>query len=70
MRDGVTFVGVVGRDCAEIENIIDELTVGDGTRTPYFMLTSSHPSETVAEVVEFAKALTGEFEGDVCLVEV
>lgn len=25
MRDGVSFVGVVGLDCAKIENIIDDL---------------------------------------------
>lgn len=70
MRDGVAFVGVVGHDCAMIEDIIDELVVGDGSREPYFMLTSSHPDETVAYAVEFAEALTGEYTGDVHVIEV
>jgi len=70
MRDGVSFVGVVGQDCAKVEDIIDELVVGDGTREPYFMLTSSHPDETIAEAVEFAQSLTGEHAGDVHVIEV
>ena len=32
IRDGVIFVGVVGEDCARVEDIIDELVVGDGRR--------------------------------------
>jgi hypothetical protein len=62
IRDGVRFVAVVGVDCARVEDIIDELVVGDGTRD-YDLLTSSHPGETVAEVVAFAKALTLGLEG-------
>ena len=70
MRDGVSFVGVVGQDFAKVEDIIDELVVGDGTREPYFMLTSSHPDETVAEAVEFARSLTEEYAGEVHVIEV
>ena len=56
IRDGVMFVGVVGEDCSRVEDIIDELVVADGTRD-YDLLTSSHPNETVDEVVQFAKGL-------------
>ncbi|MGE3311229.1 MAG: hypothetical protein AB7O66_14770 [Limisphaerales bacterium] len=70
MRDRVTFVGVVGQDCCNVEEIIDEIVVGDGTHEPYSMLTSSHPGESVAEAVEFAKSLTDEFAGDVQVVNV
>ena len=70
MRDGVAFVGVVGRDCARIEDIIDELVVGDGTCEPYWLLTSSHPDETVADAVEFAESLTGEYAGEIHIIEV
>lgn len=70
MRDGVAFIGVVGPDCAKVEDIIEELVVGDGTREPYFMLISSHPDETVAEAVEFAQSLTDEYAGEVYLIEV
>lgn len=31
LADGVIFVGVVGGDCSRVENIIDELVVGDGS---------------------------------------
>lgn len=69
IRDGVIFVGVVGKDCAKLEDIIDELVVGDGERD-YHMLTSSHPNESVEDAVRFAGSLTGEFEGEVHVVEV
>ena len=68
IRDGVSFVGVVGPDCAKVEDIIDELVVGEGERD-YHILTSSHPAESVQQAVEFAQALTGEFKGEVQIVE-
>ena len=68
IRDEVSFVGVVGTDCSKVEDIIDELVVGDGTRD-YDILTSSHPNETLKQAVEFAKSLTGDFGGEVQVVE-
>jgi len=68
IRGGVVFVGVVGPRCTELEDEVDELCVGDGSN-PYFMLTSSHPGETLAEAVEFAEGLSGDFSGPVSVVE-
>jgi hypothetical protein len=68
IRDGVIFVGVVGEECEKIEDIIDEIVVGDGSRD-YPMFTSSHVGESVEEAVQFAEALNGEFEGETCIVE-
>ena len=70
IRDGVIFVAVVGKDCAKVEEIIDELVVGNGDRD-YDLLTSSHPDESVEDAVQFAKSLTLEFEGqEVEIVEI
>jgi len=66
--DGVIFVAVVGIDASRIEDIIDELCVGDGSN-PYSMLTSSHERETLSEAVSFSESLTLEFTGDVQVVE-
>ncbi|HWQ92539.1 MAG TPA: hypothetical protein VN673_12775 [Clostridia bacterium] len=68
VRDGVVFVGVVGPDCAKVEDIIDELVVGDGSRG-YDLLTSSHPEETIEQAVAFAHSLSGDLKGDVQIVE-
>ena len=68
IRDGVTFVAVAGVDASLIEDVVDEVCVGDGTR-PYEMLTSSHPGESLAVVVEFAKSLGLEYAGPVEVVE-
>lgn len=62
IRDGVMFVAVVGKDCSRVEDIIDQLVVGDGSRD-YDLLTSSHPDASIEAAVEFAKSLTLEFEG-------
>jgi ABC-type thiamin/hydroxymethylpyrimidine transport system permease subunit len=64
----VIYIGVVGKDASLIEDIIDEICVGDASNV-YDMLTSSLPNETLAEAVEFAKELRLEFSGDVQVVE-
>jgi hypothetical protein len=64
----VVYVGVVGKDAAKLEDVIDELCVGDGTN-PYFMLTASHPNESLREAVEFAESLKDEHAGPVQVVE-
>jgi hypothetical protein len=68
IQDGVKFVGVVGEDCAKIEDIIDEIVVGDGGEDR-FILTSSHPAASLSEAVEFAHSLTEEYAGEVQVVE-
>lgn len=68
IRDGVTFVAVTGKDASLIEDVIDELCVGDGSE-PYSMLTSSHPDDSLATVVAFAESLDLEFSGPVEVIE-
>jgi hypothetical protein len=65
IRDGVMLVAVVGKDCARIEDAVDAVVEDSG----HFVLTSSHPDETLDEAVEFARCLTGEYAGDVEIVE-
>jgi hypothetical protein len=62
IRDGVRLIAVVGEDCERIEDIIDELVVGDGSRD-YDLLTSSHPGESLEAVVAFANDLALELAG-------
>lgn len=66
-RDGVLFVGVVGKDCDLIEDIIDELCSGNDLS--YSLRTSSHVDESVEQAVSFARGLSGEFAGEVQVVE-
>ena len=68
IRDGVGYVGVVGKDCAKIEQIIDEIIVGDGSRG-YFMLTVSHPGMTVQDAITEAGYLATSVDGDVHVVD-
>ena len=65
MRDGVRFVGVVGPDCVDIEDVVDWICLGpcDGTREPYDMLTSSHDDESLQDAISFAERITGNYQG-------
>jgi len=54
IRDGVALIAIVGEGCAEIEERIDQLIVGDGSDRSRFVVTSSHPGETIEEVMQFA----------------
>lgn len=68
IQDGVVFVGVVGPGCSRVENLIDDIVVDPDDRD-CFMLTSSHPDESINDAIRFARSLTGEYEGEVQLVE-
>ncbi len=70
LRDGVKFVGVVGRNASRIEDMVDEAVVGDGNDDSRFLLTSSHEDETLDEAVEFARSLSSEYGQGVQVVEV
>ena len=69
VADGVKFVGVVGADCSRVEDIIDELVVGDGSDDRRFILTSSHPGKSIEEAVKFARDLSEEYAGEPQIVE-
>jgi hypothetical protein len=68
IADGVRFVAVVGMDCVLIEDVIDDIVVGDGRDQPRFILTSSHPGESLEDVIQFAQGIT-EGVGEPQLVE-
>ncbi len=65
---GVRFVGVVGENCEQVEEIIDALVVGDGTDSSRFILTSSHPGESVEDVVAFARSISSAGDGEAQVV--
>lgn len=56
IQDQVVLVCVIGNDCAKVENVIDELVVGDGSDPNRFLTTTSHPNESIAQVRAFAEA--------------
>lgn len=69
VADGVAFVGAVGKDCAKVEDIIDWVAVEHGSPEQNFILTSSHEGESLEDAIEFASSLSGEYEGEVQVVE-
>jgi len=69
IADGVMFVAVAWNDFARIEDIFDELVVGDGSDESRFILTSSHPGKALSEVIEFARTTFREIEVEPQVVE-
>ena len=55
LRDKVVLIAVVGEGCQEIETLIDEIIVGDGSDPERFIATTSHPEESIEDVMNFAK---------------
>lgn len=60
LKDGVSLVAVVGPDCARVEDVIDQIVVGDGSDKTRFLCTSSHPDEPFEDVLNMV--MTWEFE--------
>lgn len=54
LADGVSLIAVVGPGCARIEDLIDEIVVGDESRPERFVCTTSHPDEPLDEVRNMA----------------
>lgn len=56
IRDGVVLIAIVGEGASKMDDMIDELVVGDGSDSSRFIVTSFHTNGTVEEVVEFARS--------------
>lgn len=56
LRDGVKLIAVVGEEASRIEDIIDEIVVGDGSDPSRFITTTFHTDETVEEVLDFVRS--------------
>ena len=55
LRDGVCLIAIVGKGCADAEDLIDTLIVGDGSDEDRFIVTSSHPGEPLEAVLEMVQ---------------
>lgn len=55
LADGVNLVAVFGVGCDKVEDLIDDLVVGDGSDEGRFINTTSHPDEPLEAVVNFVR---------------
>ena len=67
--DGVKLVAAVGPACREIEDMVDNAAIAEGSPDRNFILTSAHPGESLAGVIEFAEGFVGVYDGPVQVVE-
>lgn len=68
LRDSVSLIAVNGFDASYIEDLIDELIVGDGSDPARSVTTTAHPDESLEKVLEFAATWKAELGGEVQLV--
>ena len=66
----ITLFCAVGPQCEVWGEVMDQLVVGPTGEFQWHVTTSSHPGETVAEVVDFAKSLLLDEPTDVEIIEV
>lgn len=50
IRDKVILIAIAGEGCGLLENLIDEIIVGDGYDDDRFIVTTSHPDEPFEDV--------------------
>ncbi|APL96034.1 hypothetical protein Sj15T_30680 [Sphingobium sp. TA15] len=68
LQAGVSLVAIVGPGCSRLEDLIDEIVVGDGSVTDRFLCTTSHPDETYDDVLNMVECW--EMERDDAIAEV
>jgi len=55
LADGVVLIAVLGPDSDKVENLIDELVVGDASDKSRFVMTSSHRDSSLDDVLDFVE---------------
>ena len=55
LRDEVSIIAVFGPGSRRVEDIIDEIVVGDGSAPERFVCTTSHPDEPLEDVLNMLK---------------
>lgn len=63
LRDHVSLVAVIGEGCERIEDLIDEIVVGDGADSGRFLCTTSHPAEPLDDVLNMLEVWEAELGG-------
>ena len=53
LANGVILIAILGTDADKVEDLIDELVVGDASDESRFVMTSSHRNESLDEVLNF-----------------
>lgn len=69
LNRGFELFCVVGKDCKIWEEVMDELAVGDGTKSRH-ITTTSHQAESEKEVMEFVAFLSTDRKSGIEIVRV
>lgn len=75
LRDGVSYVGVVGTDASALQDVVDwtciELSLRDGREPGYDILTASHQAdESLDDAIELARLIGEHPDAPICIVEI
>jgi hypothetical protein len=55
LRDGVSLLAIIGPGCSRLEDVIDDIVVGDGSDPSRFLCTTSHPDDDFDTVMNMAQ---------------
>ncbi|PSJ37875.1 hypothetical protein C7I55_19380 [Sphingomonas deserti] len=65
LRDGVSLLAIAGPGSPRLEDIVDEIVVGDGSEPDRFLCTTSHANEPFEDVLNMAQTWEAELGGPV-----
>lgn len=60
LRDEVSLLAITGPGCSHLEEVIDEIVVGDGSDANRFLCTSSHPNDDFDTVLNMVQTWDAE----------
>ena len=65
LTENASLIAVVGLGSAKLEELIDEIIVGNGEDRSRFVCTTSHPNETFEDVLSFVTAWNADEGGTI-----
>ncbi|TIX89868.1 hypothetical protein [Rhizobium sp. P44RR-XXIV] len=68
LAEKVLLLAIVGREADKLEDQVDWIVVGDGSDPSRFLCTTSHPHESLEDVLDMANAW--EADADACVEQV
>ena len=65
LRDGVSLIAILGPDSERLEDVIDDLVVGDGSIPGRFLVTMAQGDDPIDETMELVRSWDSELGGGV-----
>ncbi|WP_216825774.1 hypothetical protein [Ruegeria sp. EL01] len=70
LKEKASLLAIFGTDCSGLEDLIDDIVIGDGSDADRFLCTTSHPDEALEDVLSFAQKWEADDAGEIHQVRI